>query len=152
VFFSSGDNSEDKNKEKLILNSLNSTKSLGLTDAEITALVKAPMIGVSFSQLKQQAHLSSGQINSSLPGIPTDSANNQMIEWMRAVNEVYQGSKLNILLKGDNAAKYPAFKNVIDAFKKNDLLKFQMVTNPEGVPEGTELYKQAMAGKTQDEL
>ena len=26
-------------------------------------------------------------------------------------------------------------------FKKNDLMKFQMVTNPEGVPAGTELYK-----------
>jgi hypothetical protein len=51
---------------------------------------------------------------------------------------------MNLLVKGDNASKYPAFKGVIDAFKKNDEMKFQMVTNPEGVPEGTELYKRNM--------
>ncbi len=32
-------------------------------------------------------------------------------------------------------------KAVIDAFKKNEILKFQMITDPEGVPPGTELYK-----------
>ena len=29
----------------------------------------------------------------------------------------------------------------LTAFKKNDFDKFQMVTNPESVPEGTELWK-----------
>jgi biopolymer transport protein ExbD len=46
------------------------------------------------------------------------------------------------LIKGDNAAKYPAFKNVLAAFKKNDIYKFQLVTSPESAPEGTELYRQ----------
>ncbi len=50
--------------------------------------------------------------------------------------------KVNILLKGDNLTKYPYFKNVLTAFKQNDLLKFQMVTNAESVPEGTELYRE----------
>jgi len=43
-------------------------------------------------------------------------------------------------VKGDDAAKYPSFQGVIIAFKKNDQLKFQMVTNPVGAPVGTELY------------
>ncbi len=60
---------------------------------------------------------------------------------MRGVVDVYTGTKVNLLLKGDNLAKYPYFKNVLTAFKKNDLLKFQMVTEPESVPEGTVLYK-----------
>jgi hypothetical protein len=47
-------------------------------------------------------------------------------------------------------SKYPSFKNVIVAFKKNDLLKFQMVTNPENAPVGSELYKKSMAGDDQD--
>ena len=34
-----------------------------------------------------------------------------------------------------------SFQGVINAFKKNDLLKFQMVTNPESAPQGTELYR-----------
>jgi biopolymer transport protein ExbD len=47
--------------------------------------------------------------------------------------------KLNLLVKGDNAAKYPTFKFVKDAFKKNDIFKFKIVTNPEGVPADSEL-------------
>ncbi len=55
-------------------------------------------------------------------------------------------TKLNLIVKGDNVAKYPQFKNVITAFKKNDQFKFQMITNPEGVPQGTDLWKKYMTG------
>ena len=48
---------------------------------------------------------------------------------------------LNLLVKGDNLAKYPAFKNIKAAFKKNDLYKFKIITNPEGVPADSELAK-----------
>jgi hypothetical protein len=40
---------------------------------------------------------------------------------------------------------------VIAAFKKNELLKFQMVTNPENAPEGSELWKSSMTGDKQDD-
>lgn len=46
------------------------------------------------------------------------------------------------MVKGDNSAKYPDFKNVLDAFKRNDIFKFQLVTAPEDVPQGTDLYKE----------
>jgi hypothetical protein len=55
-------------------------------------------------------------------------------------------SKLNLIVKGDNLAKYPSFKNVITAFKKSDQFKFQMITNPEGVPQGTDLWRKFMRG------
>jgi hypothetical protein len=48
-------------------------------------------------------------------------------------------------------AKYPAFKSVVDAFKKNDFLKFQMVTSPEAVPVGTDLWKKAQSGEKREE-
>ena len=44
-------------------------------------------------------------------------------------------------------AKYPAFKAIIDAFKKNDILKFQMVTSPEAAPVGTDLWKLNQKGE-----
>ena len=96
--------------------------------------------------------MQSDQINDkSLPGIPViDSAHNELTQWMRGITDAYSGGQLNILLKGDNLTKYPYFKNVLTAFKKNDLLKFQMVTNAESVPEGTALYKQG-GSKASDE-
>jgi hypothetical protein len=48
-------------------------------------------------------------------------------------------------------AKFPAFKSVITAFKKNDILKFQMVTAPEGVPVGSDLWKKSQSGEKRDE-
>jgi hypothetical protein len=65
---------------------------------------------------------------------------------MRAVSDVYQGTKVNLLLKGDNLAKYPSFKNVLTAFKKNKFFQFKMVTNPESVPQGSDLWKKNVTG------
>ena len=148
VFLSTGDNTSDKQKKHDIISSINQTKGLGLSEAEIQALVKAPFIGVPESQLKQQARLQTDQMNAqTLPGIPTqDTTNNELIDWMRAVTDAYQGGHLNIVLKGDNVAKYPSFKNVLTAFKKNRQFKFQMVTNPESVPQGSDLWKKNMSG------
>jgi len=71
---------------------------------------------------------------------------------MRAASTAFTGSRMSLMVKGDNNAKYPAFKGVIDAFKKNEIFKFSMITDPEGVPPGTELYKKNMqvGGKATD--
>ncbi len=144
VFFATGDNAADKEKKQAIISGLNQTDNLGLTSGEIASLVRQPIIGVPISQLKQQANLPDSKItNALLPGIPVlDSTNNQMLKWMRGVADAYQGIHVNILMKGDNLAKYPSFKNVLTAFKKNDLMHFLMVTNAVNVPQGTALYKQ----------
>jgi len=152
VFLSTGDSKGDKDKKQAILQSVNKTRNLGLTDAEIAALVKAPFIGVSLAQLKQQARMQTDQMTGeTLPGIPAkDSTNNEMIDWMRGVADAYQGMKPNLLLKGDNVAKYPSFRNIIDAFRKNDFFEFQVVTNPESVPTGSDLYKLSVSGKREE--
>lgn len=134
---------DDVERKKALLNTVNQVRSLGLTEAEMTKLASAPLYGVALSQLKQQATLTTEQLtDKTLPGIPAkDSTNNEMQVWMRGVKEVYTGQTLNLLMKGDLNSKYPAFGNIIKSFKDNDLLKFQMVTNPEGVPVGSDLYK-----------
>jgi len=139
---------DDNAKKAQVISEVNTSRNLGLTEDEINKLVAQPAIGVPLSQLKQQAQLPKDKINELLPGIPAkDSANNEMIDWMRAENSVYTGSSIKILLKGDNLAKYPSFKNILSAFKKNDFLKFQMVTNPYSVPEGSELWREAASGE-----
>jgi biopolymer transport protein ExbD len=143
IFLSTGDSKNDKDKKAEIIKSVNSHKNLGLSDAEVAALVRAPFIGTPLAQLKQQARLATDQMTGeTLPGIYVkDSSNNELLEWMRGVADAYAGMKPNLLLKGDNVAKYPAFRNIIDAFRKNEFFKFQMVTNPESVPMGTDLFR-----------
>jgi hypothetical protein len=60
---------------------------------------------------------------------------------------------MTIMVKGDDAATYPSFQGVIMALKKNDQLKFQLVTNPVSAPPGSELDKrQILAGSKSSEL
>ncbi len=137
---------DDKQKKEFIANTLNTTKNLGI---DPKAFAAADFIGAPFSGLKSFLALPQEQRKGNLlPGIPAkDSTNNEVITWMRLVSDAYTGQHPAFLVKGDNAAKYPAFKGVVDAFKKNDILKFQMVTSPQGVPQGTELYKSVMKGE-----
>jgi hypothetical protein len=37
---------------------------------------------------------------------------------MRAAAGAFQGTKMNLLVKGDNDSKYPSFQGVTNAFKK----------------------------------
>ncbi len=132
-----------------IIDAINTSKNLGLSDAEKAAFVKKPSsyIGVPFSQLKSYLDKTPEQIKAlQLPGIPVkDSTDNELNDWIRAAVGAFQGTKMNLLVKGDDAAKYPAFQGVIWAFKKNDQLKFQMVTSPVAAPAGSELWKQQQA-------
>ncbi len=141
---------DDESKKEVIANTLNSTKNLGLN---VQAFKKAGFYGAPFSGLAAFLAIpEEARKGAALPGIPAkDSTNSEIREWMGLVLTAYAGQKVNIQLKGDNASKYPAFKSVIDAFKKNDILKFQMITNPESVPVGSELWKSAMKGEKRTE-
>jgi biopolymer transport protein ExbD len=137
---------DDKNKEQkqAIIDEVNTQKGLNLTDAEKKNFVRGgSFVGVPFSQLKSYLGTDPENIkNVKQPGIPvTDTLNNELTVWMRAAVGAFQNKTMNILVKGDNDAKYPSFKGVIDAFKKNEQFKFSMITDPEGVPAGSELYK-----------
>ncbi|MBS4044182.1 MAG: biopolymer transporter ExbD [Chitinophagaceae bacterium] len=133
---------DDEEKKEYIANSLNQTKNLGL---DVNAFKKASFFGTPFSSLKSYLALEDNQRKGALlPGIPIDTVkgNNEMIEWMQLIATAYQGLKLrNLYVKGDNNSKYPSFEAVIEAFKKNDFMKFQMITNPEAVPVGSEYFK-----------
>jgi len=141
---------DDVTIKETIANTLNNTKNLNLN---VKAFVGAPFIGASFSNLAAFLALPEDQRKGNLlPGIPVkDSTNNELTAWMTLVRDSYQGKKPNLLVKGDNLTKYPAFKSVITAFKKNDFLKFQMVTSPQGVPVGTDLWKKIQAGEKRQE-
>src|SRR5438128_113221 len=143
------DNEEVKQE---VANQLNANNGAGLSPSDISAFKKANFYGTPISQIKSVLQIPTDKLKAeSLPGIPAqDSTHNELIPWMRAIVAAHSstGTKLNIIFKGDNLSKYPAFKNVIDAFKKNDQYKFQMVTNSEGVPQGTDLWRKMMSGGT----
>ena len=135
----------DKTHKERILDDINSSRQLGLNAGEMAKLKQLDFIGMPLNLLKGSLDAPNPIPAQNMPGIPCgDSTNNELTDWMRSVVASYAGENLdnmNLLVKGDNLSKYPAFKNVKGAFKRNDVYKFKVVTNPEGVPTDSELYR-----------
>ena len=155
VYFSVSDANVSEKKD--IIDAINTSKNLGLTDAEKKMFSNNPTayVGVPFAQLKSYLDVPIDQVkNVKQPGIPAqDSTNNELRDWIAAAVAAFQGEKMNILVKGDDAAKYPSFQGVIWALKKNDQLKFQLVVSPVAAPPGSELDKvqQASGSKSSEQ-
>jgi len=140
----------DETKKDAIIDDFNKTKGLGLSGGELAKLKKSEFIGLPANKLKSA--MASNQViaPAAMDGIPIDSTNNELSDWIRSVTNAYAGGDQKVLekmllVKGDNAALYPIFKNVKQAFKKNQIFKFRIVTNSEDIPSGSELAKQQPA-------
>ncbi|AOM79809.1 ExbD/TolR family protein [Pedobacter steynii] len=70
-------------------------------------------------------------------GIPTDSANNQLADWVlhsrQAVAELHS-SAMRVSIKGDAEEEYPSVKKIIDILQKQKINKFSLLTNAEALP------------------
>jgi biopolymer transport protein ExbD len=134
-------------KKKEILENINLTKALGLSPAELQKWGKQTFIGTPLNLVKGTLALSTDLSAEKASGIPTDSTNNEMIDWIRSVTNVFATAQIDqkelekmLLVKGDQEALYPKFKSIKEAFKKNEIYKFQIVTNGSPAPVGSELY------------
>jgi biopolymer transport protein ExbD len=131
---------KDRTIKYNVIKHINETRSLGLSEAEMQNFARTPSVGVPFSGLKQLLAIPvEDQKNFKQPGIPLDTLGGELYYWIRDAVGTFTGKKLQYLIKGDNSAKYPAFKQVLNAFKKNDIFKFQMITMLEDAPAGSEL-------------
>ena len=133
-----------KGDEKMdaLIAGINTSRSLGLTDAEMKNFKRSPIIGVPFASLKGLLAMSpKDQEKVAQPGIPVlDTLNNELVWWIDETKKAFAGSTVLYMIKGDNGSKYPTFEAVISALKKNNELKYNLITSQEGAPAGTELY------------
>jgi len=136
----------DDTKKAEILENINLTKGMNLSAAELAKWGKQEFVGLPLNLVKGSLALAEPMSPATMPGIPIkDSASNEMVDWLRSVTNVYAGGDQNklqemLLVKGDNEALYPVFKNIKSAFKRNQIYKFRIVTNGQPVPVGSELY------------
>lgn len=134
----------DDTRKDEVLSNISLAKGLNLSPAELAKLNKQEFIGLPLNQIKSSLATTATFDANKMPGIPTDTTNNEMVDWIRSITNVYAGTDQKVLqemllVKGDNQAFYPAFRNIKTAFKKNELYKFRIVTNGEAPPAGSEL-------------
>ena len=93
--------------------------------------------GVPMAQLKSLIAKSSAERNQKnlQPGIPKDSLDNQLKEWIYnariATNEV-AGVQLKVAIKGDAKQEYPQIKKVMDILQDQQINSFNLVTGLRG--------------------
>ena len=103
-------------------------------------------IGIPMKNLKE--YLSADErkrklMNVASGGIPIDSMNNQLADWLvygwRSALESLQkrnkGNKFYFAIRGDGKATYTTIKRVVEIFQEQDINRFNLITNLEGKPE-----------------
>jgi biopolymer transport protein ExbD len=132
-----------------VIKHMNDTRNLGLTETEMKNFVMGSAVGVPIASLKQLlAYPAEEQQNVKQPGIPLDTLGGELYYWIRDAVATFSGKQLKYLVKGDNNAKYPSFKMVLGAFKRNDIFKFNLITMQEDAPMGTDLYNSRNKAKS----
>ena len=93
--------------------------------------------GVPIQNLKQIIAMKASERNDQnlQPGIPKDSTDNQLADWIqnarRATHEVAV-KELKIAIKGDAKEEYPAIKQVMDILQDQKINSFNLVTGLRG--------------------
>lgn len=122
-----------QNNRMTMLDNIASARGFTVTDAEKQEFSLMENFGVPLKDLKQYLALDKDgrkAYNEQTEGIPVDSTNNELEYWIRAAKNVNRHAPL--ALKGDKAAKYPVFDEVINTLKEVNENKFQLVTAGEG--------------------
>lgn len=106
------------------------------TDDEKSKFALMEGIGVPILNLKQLIGMKTAERSKAgQPGVPTDSLDNQLKEWVynaRIANIELNDKELQIAIKGDAKEEYPAIRKVMDILQAQDINDFSLVTGLRG--------------------
>lgn len=105
-----------------------------VADQEKFALMES--FGVPVQSLKQILDMNSAdRTKANQPGIPKDSLDNQLADWVqnaRIANIEVNDKELQIAIKGDAKEEYPAIRKVMDILQAQKINSFSLVTGLRG--------------------
>jgi biopolymer transport protein ExbD len=131
--------SMDELKYKIpLLNAMGQKYNITFTPEEQQKFKDITDFGIPIQQLKEYLKMSGIQREKvAVPGIPGDSANSQITEWVFEARELAKkaGDSLDLGIKGDVKTQYPVFKNLLTRLQDKNMNKFQLITAAESKPE-----------------
>lgn len=106
------------------------------TPEELNRFALMESFGVPIENLNSIIAMKSEErLKAQQPGIPKDSLNNQLADWIqnarKATIELHD-KELNIAIKGDAKEEYPAIKKVMDILQDQKINSFNLVTGLRG--------------------
>jgi biopolymer transport protein ExbD len=127
-------NMDNQKNRAALLRKISEAKGIQFTEEEIKTFSLLSSFGVPFSNLKTFLNMDQDARSKpqNQPGIPMDSTNNELNEWVRYAR--MQNPALRIAIKGDKNAKYENFKGIVKVLTDNRANRFNLVTNMEMAP------------------
>lgn len=125
---------ENATERLKLLEKMGAKYNVTFDDKQKAAFQKVQAIGVPMNQLRSYLDLPEDeQKNYKSPtGIPMDSTNKQLTDWVKESLSVNPDYKLAI--KGDVTTEYPKVKSLFEGLRDIDFLKFWLITSQEGKP------------------
>jgi biopolymer transport protein ExbD len=118
-----------------MIEKLNERRKLGLSKEEMAIFSREGEFGVPFKDLKRW--LSTPDFKRpefKQTGIPMDSTDNELREWLIAARITNPGQRLAV--KADENTEYPVVRRVIETLQDQDINRFNLVTKQEALPAG----------------
>ncbi len=130
VFF----NVDNQHYRKQIIDELNTEYAMGLTDEQRILFAKMASFGVPRANMKQLLSLTAAeQSKLKVPGIPADTANNELVTWIDKARRV-SNNAYRIVVKADGKSEYPSIARVIASLQALNINKFNLITDLEADP------------------
>jgi biopolymer transport protein ExbD len=116
-----------------LINKIGEKYNISFTEQEKAKFALMPSFGVPVGSLKSLLQLSPEKATKvNQPGIPVDSLNNELGDWVMQTR--YSNPKVKIAIKGDIDADIPAVKQVIKTLQDNKVNRFNLITDMENKP------------------
>lgn len=115
-----------------VLEKMGSRYGVTFSDQEKRSFALMSSMGVPVASLKQFLNYTPEQRKAiEQPGIPIDSAHNEMVDWINMTRTVTQNA-VRIAVKGDSNADYGTIRKVVNTLvDRNKINKFNLITNME---------------------
>ncbi|MDP4267088.1 MAG: biopolymer transporter ExbD, partial [Bacteroidota bacterium] len=126
---------DGKENREALLRKMGERYKINFTDDEIKRFTVINTFGVGMNQMKAFIAMKNEERTKpeNIIGIPTDSLNNQLKDWVRYAREVSPNMK--IAIKGDKGTPYPEFKKVLNTLLDINENRFNLITGLEENPE-----------------
>ena len=126
VFF----NVDGQNTRETLLGKIGERYGIAFTPEETRTFVLISSIGVPIGSLKQFLALTPEQRKTiTQPGIPSDSAQNELGDWVLQAR--LSNPRVRIAIKGDRDASYSTVKKVINTMIDRKVNRFNLITGME---------------------
>jgi biopolymer transport protein ExbD len=130
---------KDRDIRVATLELMGESRGIKFSENEIAQFSLIEEFGVPLSGLKQLIAMSNANRNKSgvQPGIPTDSLNNELKDWImyaRKASIELKDKELDFAIKGDAKQQYPQIRKIMDLLQDQKINNFSLVTGLRAKP------------------